>query len=68
MNDIDKDSSRKNSLRLKDFDYSQRRAHFVTIVAQNRKKSLMTKELPAQLLNVCWICEKNTNLIFINIV
>jgi putative transposase len=45
MNDISKDSPRKNSLRLKDFDYSNRRAYFVTTVAQNRQQFFTDKRI-----------------------
>lgn len=45
MDNIDKDLPRKNSLRLSGFDYSLKRAHFVTIVAQNRQRFFNDKRI-----------------------
>lgn len=45
-------SPRKNSLRLEGFDYSARRAYFVTIVANDRKAFFNNKKFAAEVIEI----------------
>lgn len=43
--------TRKNSLRLKDFDYSNERVYFVTVVTEGRRKLFYEKEFAKQIID-----------------
>jgi len=50
MND-DEIYARKNSLRLKNFDYSASRVYFVTIVVSERKNLFYNREFAEEVIN-----------------
>lgn len=47
----DEKYTRKNSLRLKDFDYSSRRVYFVTIIVEGRKTLFYNKEFGKEVVD-----------------
>jgi len=49
---MDEESPRKNSLRLKNFDYSSRRCYFVTIVCEDRKNYFSDSRIASESLEI----------------